>query len=62
MKNELLERAELAMERHKEFIEEWKEGGVSEAWIDENNNLCVRYESGRWFHYKDLDLPFPTWW
>ena len=62
MKNELLERAELAMKRHKEFVEEWKEGGVSEAWIDENNNLCVRYESGRWWHYKDLDLPFPTWW
>ena len=52
----------IAFEKHKSAFEKWQEGDVSEYWIDENGYLCIRYESGEWWHYKDLDLPFPTWW
>ena len=24
---------------------------VVEAWVDENNNVCVRLKNGNWFHY-----------
>ncbi|MDY5968102.1 MAG: hypothetical protein SPJ08_03765 [Sphaerochaetaceae bacterium] len=59
---EIMEEAKIALKRHKEFVEDWQEGNIVEAWRDKKGNLCVQYESGRWWHYKDLDLPFPTWW
>lgn len=54
--------AELAFRRHKEDIRDWQDGEPVNAWYDENGNLCVEYASGKCWHYKDLDLPFPTWW
>jgi hypothetical protein len=51
-----------AMEIHRRNGGVWVEGDVKEYWEDVNGNLCVRYDSGRWWHYKDLDSPFPTWW
>lgn len=62
MNEELKELANLAYKRHKFFVENWTEGEPVKAWTDEDGNLCVQYESGKWWHYKDLDLPFPTWW
>ena len=59
---EIMEEAKIALKRHKEFVEDWQEGNIVEAWRDEKGNLCVQYESGHWWHYKHLDLPFPTWW
>lgn len=52
----------IAFESHKSAFENWREGEVKEYWIDDDGYLCIRYESGEWWHYKDLDLPFPTWW
>lgn len=59
---ELIELSKLAYDRHKFFRSDWDEGEPIEAWFDEDRNVCVKYASGKWWHYKDLDLPFPTWW
>lgn len=59
---ELIELAKLAYERHKFFCEDWHEGKPIGAWFDDDNNVCVKYESGKWWHYKNLELPFPEWW
>lgn len=48
-------------EIHKRAFEVWSEGEPVEIWNDENGILCIRYESGRWWHYK----PSPKgleWW
>lgn len=58
----LAELAELAYQRHKKEFEEWQEGEPVKAWYDADGNVCVEYASGKYWHYKDLDLPFPTWW
>ena len=39
-------------EDHKAWFENWPYGEPVKSWKDENGNLCVRYESGTWFHYR----------
>lgn len=46
---------------HCSSIEEWQEGHPVESWIDRNGNICVRYESGKYWHYKPDGSGF-TWW
>lgn len=58
--------AEEIFEKHKECVEvesgEWKEGSVKDFWKDREGNLCIQYESGSWWHYKDIDSEIPTFW
>lgn len=61
-KTTIEELTELAYRRHKAGFGEWREGEPVKSWYDDDGNICVEYESGKWWHYKDLDLPFPTWW
>lgn len=58
----LTEQVRTAYEAHKSATDCWKEGNVKDFWIDDDGNLCIMYDSGKWWHYKDLELPFPTWW
>lgn len=58
----LTDLAELAYQRHRKAYEAWNEGEPVKAWFDSDENVCVEYSSGNWWHYKDLELPFPTWW
>ena len=32
--------------RHKEAVEDWKEGEPVKVWFDMDDNLCIEYESG----------------
>lgn len=60
--NNLLEIGFLAFQRHSNEFGDWNEGEPIKIWSEENCEVCVKYESGKWWHYKDLDLPFPTFW
>lgn len=40
--------------RHKEAFEEWGEGEPVKAWFDFEGNFCIEYESGKWWHYNDM--------
>ena len=61
-KDAMEKQASLAYERHMSFVKDWSHGKPVKAWFDNDGNICVEYESGKWWHYKNLDLPFPTWW
>lgn len=37
---------------HKAYFENWHYGDPVESWRDRYGNLCVRYASGTWFHYR----------
>lgn len=49
------------MEKHKEAFENWKEGVIADVWRDEEGNLCIRYESGKWWHYR-RNADGVEWW
>ncbi len=61
-KTELKQLAELAMKKHKAVVSNWREGRIKKVWQDEDGNLCVEYNSGHWWHYRNLDKPVPEWW
>ncbi len=53
-------------EQHKAALEKWDKGEPVDYWLD-NGALCIRYESGEWFHYKMCpgmlgQDPFLSWW
>lgn len=43
-----------AYQAHQSAMEQWRDGYIKEAWVDDGHYLCIRYESGRWWHY-DID-------
>lgn len=47
---------------HKEKVGSWKEGQPVKSWMDEDSNLCVAYESGKWWHYTCKDGKTLEWW
>lgn len=59
--DELSDLVYLAFRLHKQDVKDWQDGEPVNAWYDNDGNLCVEYSSGKCWHYKDLDLPFPTY-
>lgn len=47
---------------HQNAVEHWSEGKVVKIWKDENDTLCIYYESGRWWHYKKTKSGAIEWW
>ena len=47
-----------SFERHKKAFREWKEGEIKKVWFDSENNLCIEYKSGNWWHYNEKG----EWW
>lgn len=54
--------AKECMEVHKKAFESWEEGGIAKVWRDEAGILCVEYDSGRWWHYRETDSGGIEWW
>lgn len=44
--------------RHKSAWENWENGEPVKAWFDSDNNLCIEYENGKWWHYNEKG----EWW
>lgn len=57
-----MSKAEYAMKVHKKAVEQWNEGEIADIWEDISGYLCVRYQSGEFWHYKDLETESPVWW
>lgn len=39
----------------------WTHGDPVEIWKDEYEFLCVRYEDGHWWHYRQTETGFEWW-
>lgn len=46
---------------HKNSVDDWKEGKIKLIRKDEKGNICIQYESGKWWHYKIQDNKV-IWW
>lgn len=44
--------------KHKEAVEDWKEGEPVKVWFDMDDNLCIEYDSGNCWHYNEKG----EWW
>lgn len=58
---ELNARTKIVMEqyqKHKRVCAEWDHGEPVKAWFDEDHNLCIKYEDGKWWHYSTSG----KWW
>lgn len=53
-----LETAKRLSERHKKAYEVWPHGEIKEVWPESKEVMCIRYESGTWFHYDAAG----NWW
>lgn len=47
---------------HRRAMENWREGKPVKVWKDESGNLCIEYESGRWWHYRRAENGEIEWW
>lgn len=50
-KSFLEERAAECAAAHRAAVEAWQDGSIQRVWQDSDNNICIRYESGNWWHY-----------
>lgn len=48
-------------EKHKKTVENWQEGEPQEAWYDRDGYMCIKYESGKWWHYKSTEHGLEFW-
>ena len=46
---------------HYRACEQWTHGEPTELWRDESGVLCVRYEDGKWWHYKQTETGIEWW-
>lgn len=51
-----------AYQKHKHCCENWREGKPKKVWRDEDGCLCIQYESGKWWHYRQRDDGNLEWW
>ena len=48
-------------EAHRAAFECWNYGGIDKVWADGDGILCIRYDSGDWWHYAMEDGSV-IWW
>lgn len=60
--NEEVDQVTVFVNIHMSAFENWSEGKVAKVWHDEDNILCIKYESGNWWHYKLNNHNHLEWW
>lgn len=58
VKSKIEELAERCYAAHKSAAGTWDDGQPVKVWYDPDGNLCVEYESGKWWHYSNNG----QWW
>ena len=48
-------------QQHRQQYEEWTHGEPQRWWRDENEDLCIKYMDGSWWHYREDDGEL-SWW
>lgn len=50
-----------AVNAHYSAHKRWTHGEPVEIWRDEYYFLCVRYEDGSWWHYRQTETGYEWW-
>lgn len=62
MSETINDRARACYTVHRGACEDWTHGEPAEVWRDEYTFLCVRYEDGSWWHYRQTETGGFEWW
>jgi len=47
---------------HMNACEKWKQGDIDNCWLDDSGYICIRYQSGEWWHYRVNGAGELEWW
>ena len=36
---------------HRKAFDIWENGSIDKVWLDDNKDICIKYTSGKWWHY-----------
>lgn len=37
---------------HRSLFDRWEHENIKKTWTDADGNICIMYQSGKWWHYK----------
>lgn len=61
VKEELKALAKNYTQKHMNACEDWREGKPVRIWRAENGVVCIEYESGKWWNYKQTASGLEWW-
>ena len=47
---------------HRKAFDTWENGNIDKVWMDDNKNICIKYTSGKWWHYSVSQSGDWMWW
>lgn len=56
-----MERANIYFQMHGQQSGKWPHGEPIRWWRDENEDFCIKYADGSWWHYKETDTGLEWW-
>lgn len=56
-----MEKVNIYFQMHGQQSGKWPHGKPIRWWRDENENLCIKYADGRWWHYKETNTGLEWW-
>lgn len=61
MKDSITAAALRCAEEHMKACEDWNHGQIKGSWLDADGNLCIQYEDGCWWHYRETESGLQWW-
>lgn len=47
---------------HRKAFDTWDNGNIDKVWLDDDKNICIRYDNGKWWHYSVSKSGEWMWW
>ena len=47
---------------HRKAFNTWDNGNIDKVWLDDDKNICIRYDNGKWWHYSVSKSGEWMWW
>lgn len=58
---DMLKRTEQYSTQHMQAVSNWEYGNPIKCWLSGDNDLCIEYASGQWWHYRETAEGLQWW-
>lgn len=55
-------RAEWFAEQHRKAFEVWEHGDIMDIWSNQHGTICIVYDDGCWWRYREKAGGVIEWW